>query len=229
MGRVLVYSTAGNESELIKQKIDNDVEDVIVDVVGNETEMMKFLILNTVNVIVLNFDSLSSKKVQLTRDLRALGNTSALVILSPQMDHPTLKKMEKIYKSVIIQKPVRKNDLLGVIKKFMNEQTVPQRLSERFYTDNPSQVESFGTTAKTNTRMLNVSRTGAYLECNESPKFAVGDLIRLDVELNQLRKTRSVHAKVVWLSPLTSTSGGFGTGVHFIPDNQVYRHMLNMV
>lgn len=229
MGRVLVYSSAGNESELIKQKIDNDIEDVIVDVVNNETEMMKFLILNTVNVIVLNFDGLSAKKVQLTRDLRALGNTSALVILTPQIDHPTLKKMEKIYKSVIVQKPVRKNDLLGVIRKFMVDQIVPQRLSERFYTDSPSQIESFGTAAKTQTRMLNLSRTGAYLECNESPKFAVGDLIRLDVELNQLRKTRSVHAKVVWVSPLTSTAGGFGTGVHFIPDNQVYRHMLNMV
>ncbi len=229
MGRVLVYSSAGNESELIKQKIDNDIEDVIVDVVNNETEMMKFLILNTVNVIVLNFDGLSAKKVQLTRDLRALGNTSALVILTPQMDHPTLKKMEKIYKSVIVQKPVRRNDLLGVIKKFMYDQIVPQRLAERFYTDNPSQIESFGTAAKTQSRMLNVSRTGAYLECNESPKFAVGDLIRLDVELNQLRKTRSVHAKVVWVAPLSSTSGGFGTGIHFIPDNQVYRHMLNMV
>ncbi len=229
MGRVLVFSSANNESELIKQKIDNDVEDVIVDVVNSETEMMKFLILNTVNVIVLNFDGLSAKKVQLTRDLRALGNTSALVILTPQVDHPTLKKMEKIYKSVIIQKPIRRNDLLGILKKFMGDQIVPQRLAERFYTDNPSQIESFGTAAKTNSRMLNLSRTGAYLELNESPKFAVGDLIRLDVELNQLRKTRSVHAKVVWLSPLASTSGGFGTGVHFIPDNQVYRHMLNMV
>jgi Tfp pilus assembly protein PilZ len=229
LGRVLIYSTAGNESELIKQRIDNDVEDVIVDIVSSETDMMKFLILNTVNVIVLNFDSLSAKKVQLTRDLRALGNTSALVILSPQVDHPTLKKMEKIYKSVIVQKPVRKNDLLGVIKKFMGDQIVPQRLAERFYTDHPSQIESFGTAAKTNSRMLNVSKTGAYLETNESPKFAVGDLIRLDVELNQLRKTRSVHAKVVWVSPLHSSAGGFGTGIHFIPDNQVYRHMLNMV
>lgn len=190
---------------------------------------MKFLILNTVNLIVLNFDNLNSKKLQLARDLRTLGNSSAVVMLAPQVDLPLIKRMEKVYKSVLIQKPVKKNDLIGVIRKYLADQIVPQRLHERFHTDTKSSVEAFGSAARTNSKMLNISKTGAYLECPETPKFSVGDLVRVDVELEELKKIRSVHAKVVWVCPLNTQSSLYGAGVHFIPDNQIYKYMLNMV
>ncbi len=230
MSRVMIFSAIPNEADQIKQKLLDSLEEVAVDVIVNESDVMKHLVLNSIGVIVLNYDSVTPQKIQFAKDLRTLGNNSAIVVLAPQLDGQTLKKMEKIYKSTVIQKPVRRNDLVGVIAKYLRDQMVSQRLHERYVTNAPSQIESFGgEPQKTPSRMLNVSRTGAYLECPINPRFSVGDLVRLDVELADLNKTRSVHAKVVWISHQANRVGNFGTGVRFIPEREVYKHMLNMV
>lgn len=229
MNNILIFSTVAQESEIIKQKVLATISEVNVEVVLNESDMMKYLVLNTVSVIVLNFDSVTQQKLQLAKDLRTLGNTSAIIVLSPKLDNSLLKKTEKVSKSTVIQKPVRKNDLIGVIEKYIQEQSVSQRHHERYHTDTPTQIESFGSVTKTPSRMLNVSRTGAYLRCADVPGFAVGDLIRVDVQLLDLKKIRSVHAKVVWISQEGESDNQYGAGVCFIPEREVYRHMLNMV
>ncbi|MDZ4660957.1 MAG: PilZ domain-containing protein [Pseudomonadota bacterium] len=229
MNKILIFSTAVQESELIKQKLIDSIQEVTVETVLTESDMMKYLVLNSVSVIILNFDTVTQQRLQMAKDLRTLGNTSAIVVLAPTLENSLLKKTEKVTKSTVIQKPVRRNDLIGVIQKYILEQSVSQRHHERYHTDAPTQIESFGSEGKTSSRMLNVSRTGAYLQCADSPGFAVGDLVRVDVQLSDLKKVRSVHAKVVWISQEGETDDRFGTGVCFIPEREVYKHMLNMV
>jgi hypothetical protein len=59
--------------------------------------------------------------------------------------------------------------------------------------------EKYGSAAKSNFRMRNLSRSGALLYIlKSSESFKKGDILRLAVNLEQLKKIKVLSAEVIW-------------------------------
>lgn len=77
-------------------------------------------------------------------------------------------------------------------------------------------LEVYGRSYKINSRLANLSVTGAFLELTSSnyqPKQ--GDLVRITVPLQKVNKTYTLHGQVVW-------SRGLGLGVSFLKDKDLH-------
>lgn len=77
-------------------------------------------------------------------------------------------------------------------------------------------LEVYGRTFKINSRLANLSVTGAFLELTSSgyqPKQ--GDLVRITVPLQKLNKTYTLHGQVIWIR-------GLGVGVTFLKDKDLH-------
>jgi hypothetical protein len=77
-------------------------------------------------------------------------------------------------------------------------------------------LEVYGRNFKINSRLSNLSVTGAFLELASSnyvPKQ--GDLVRITVPLSKVNKTYTLHGQIVW-------SRGLGVGVSFLKDKDLY-------
>jgi len=229
MQRILLFSTANGESSVIKKKIEESLDQVIIESCKDEHELMKNIVTKLYRLVVLNIDTYSIEKLQLARDLRTLGNSSPIVILAPSLEKEVIDRVERLFNVVILEKPLRKGDLVGVIQKFLKSDPVSQRFDQRYFTNEKVVFEPFGTAMRVKSTMLNLSKTGAYIECEKNPNVVIGDLVRMSVDLDEINKKHCVHGKVVWIQPKAKKSTTYGAGVHFISDSEIYQHMLNMV
>jgi hypothetical protein len=65
----------------------------------------------------------------------------------------------------------------------------------------PVSSEKYGIGTRANLRMKNVSKTGALLRIIRSSEFfKKGDLLRLTVDLFELKKKKIVNAEIIWLN-----------------------------
>ena len=96
-----------------------------------------------------------------------------------------------------------------------------QKPAKRFLTKELSFVEVYGKPDFIPAQLKNLSATGACLELdpNQTENLAKGDIVRLIVKLNDLKKDRVVNAEVIWVK-------GREAGLCFIPPNQVLDKLL---
>lgn len=92
----------------------------------------------------------------------------------------------------------------------MNEKTTPQPVAKRYQTREPARVEIVIKKAVLFCRMNNLSKTGAFFEIiNSHFTPRVGEIIRVTVNLKQVKKVHTIKGEVVWAK-------GLGFGVAFI-------------
>lgn len=94
--------------------------------------------------------------------------------------------------------------------------------AERFVTKEIAHIEVFGRhVKKIVARMVNVSSTGAFFEMSQTdyvPKE--GDMVCVTVHLSSLKKSRVVHAQVVW-------NRGLGFGIQFMSKDEIVSKMIS--
>ncbi|MCC2678503.1 MAG: PilZ protein [Pseudobdellovibrio sp.] len=96
------------------------------------------------------------------------------------------------------------------------ENTANLNVAKRHATKEIAILEVYGRSYKINSRLANLSITGAFLELTSSnyqPKQ--GDLVRITVPLQKVNKTYTLHGQVVW-------SRGLGVGVSFLKDKDLH-------
>ena len=96
----------------------------------------------------------------------------------------------------------------------MNEKINSQPVAKRFQTREPARVEIVGKKAVLFCRMNNLSKTGAFFEIMNShftPRR--GEIVRVTVNLKQIKKTHVINGEVVWAK-------GLGFGVVFTKHNE---------
>lgn len=94
--------------------------------------------------------------------------------------------------------------------------------AERFVTKEIAHIEVYGRhVKKIVARMVNVSSTGAFLEMSQTdyvPKE--GDMVCVTVHLSSLKKSRVVHAQVIW-------NRGLGFGIQFMGRDEIVTKMIS--
>lgn len=85
-----------------------------------------------------------------------------------------------------------------------------KEIATRYMTQEMAVLEVYGRIGKITCKMSNLSKSGAFFEIvNSSFIPKKGDLVRVSVNLGQIKKRYNLEAEVVWCR-------GLGLGVNFI-------------
>lgn len=106
--------------------------------------------------------------------------------------------------------------IVGVSKKLLIARSVPQQLHYRFSTNQLTIMEVAQSGAYTMSNMYNLSKGGAYCEYDKDFDLPIGEVVKIRVHLQEVRKERSLPAKVVWKTREGAYSGRYGVGLRFI-------------
>lgn len=108
-----------------------------------------------------------------------------------------------------LRKPYDVPTLVGLVRSMLLARVVRQQVHKRFTTSQEAEVESpIGT--KIQSRVVNLSKGGACLEFITPSPLKTGDQVKVKLELKDLNRTYTVHAKVVWVGEESNRGSGFG-------------------
>lgn len=94
---------------------------------------------------------------------------------------------------------------------------------KRYSVSLPVSSEKYGVGTRASLRMKNVSKTGALLHVTRTVEFfKKGDLLRLTVDLFELKKSKIVNAEIVWQEKDK-------IGVSFIMPDEVIKKLFRQV
>jgi Tfp pilus assembly protein PilZ len=97
----------------------------------------------------------------------------------------------------------------------------------RYETNQPLEIHSLNNSQAISTKMLNISYGGLQCSFMSESEFKMGDYVRLNIKLNELNKTHSLNAKVVWVEDKKQASKKMGLA--FVSNQDMYTKMLNYV
>lgn len=178
-------------------------------------------------LIVTNFDNLGDIVFKHVRNLRSVIDKTPLMVLGKVQNPTLIQQISQISNTHVLDKPCSEKDFKGVAHKIFNEEQVYQRFHRRFATEEKAFLEIYGKNIEAETRLLNLSKGGAYLEIPARSPIKVGDLLRINVDLKETHSAHRMHGRVVWTRPVQAQPDSLGLGVAFIRAADVFREMQN--
>lgn len=175
------------------------------------------------NLLVYNCQHFNSSMRGHIKDWRSQGYLGPVVILVKVPNTKILDGFADLRNVTIIEKPYENKDLVGIVSKYLGEDKVSQRKHRRFLTDQKAVLESYNKDFTGDTTILNISKGGAYI-VGDLTDISKGDLLRVCFDLDQIKKSRTMSAQVVWKS---KHAGEHSAGLKFITKSQVYDTLLN--
>lgn len=166
--------------------------------------------------------------LQYIRDLRQQGYFNPALIVADAVDIPGFVNVSDKLKCHLLLKPFEYKALRGITQKLMLSRQLPQQMHRRFHTQQKAVLETYISGDVIPSQMFNLSVGGAYFEFDGKMRVAVGDLVRLKVNLYDVSREHSVNARVVWTTR-KGIQGGVGVGVRFIKGDDIYRHLMDKV
>jgi Tfp pilus assembly protein PilZ len=160
------------------------------------------------------------------RNLKAVVDTVPLLVIGKAEQLELRNRIANVVHTLVLERPYTDKDLSGLVNTIFGPGTIYQREHRRFSTAQPAFVEVYGKNVESESMMLNLSRGGAYVELPNTDEIVIGDLMRLMIDLDEMKTNYRMHAKVVWAGGPTR-AGHRGFGVEFIRPGDVFREMQN--
>lgn len=209
------------------QKVKADLESrlpyqVVLSFGKNETENL--LLKQGVQLFILDTKKFSHEELQFLVEIRNLGYIYPVLVLAEKVREMAVVGSK--FKAHVLEKPYDPKALLGVTRKLMVQKAINQQIHKRFKTHQSTKIESYITAETHDSKMFNLSRGGAYVELLHKPAISVGDLVRVQVPLAEVDRQHEVNAKVIWTTRKGAYSGGFGVGLRFVAEREVYRQVM---
>lgn len=223
---ILILGRSATEGEVLREKISKN-KLYRVECVETASRALNHFMTRQTDLVILNIDLFTRDKIPLAANIRGAGFEFPILILSRVIAGDTYTTIEKLGKSLILEKPYEDKDLWGLLEKMIQGQIARQRYHRRFYTNQNAALEPFHSAKKLEGRLCNLSRGGAYLEHNQEGGFQQGELVKVNVDLSSVSRAYSVNAKVVWSKPATNGPLSGSIGVEFLKTGDVYRNLLS--
>lgn len=226
--QVLLIGKRNEEVVALKQQL-TKTTGYEVELVSVAQRAIQRITAGKVDLCVFNFDLFTKDKIKLASDLRSLGYDFPVLVLSRIISTDSYEAIRNMHNTILLEKPFEQKDLHGLSEKLINGTNVHQRHHRRFYTNQKALISPFQGGDATLAKLFNLSRGGAYLESTEKPKVKKGDIVQVNVQLNEVYRQYNVNAKVIW----TTTDGLWGTGsgygIEFLKAKDVYRDLLHKI
>jgi DNA-binding NarL/FixJ family response regulator len=221
--RVLMIGKRNGETIAIRNSLDREKR-FRVEIATTAKTAIQRITTQNMNLVVFNLENFTKDKIRLASDLRELGYGFPVLVLSQIVAPDTFNEVSRMYQTVLLEKPFESKDLIGITDKLVLGRPVQQRFHKRFYTNQMANISLFGG-GDLSAKIYNLSRGGAYIE---TPKVELteGDLMRVNVSLNEVHRLYNVDARVIWKTKRGMWSGEPGYGLEFIKGTDVYRGLL---
>jgi Tfp pilus assembly protein PilZ len=214
--KIVLASVSEEENLILKKKIDPLVEEL-----GD----MRFLSvrpqgLATVldpnsSLVVVNVLNYTKEIRASVLSIRAAGYTGPVLVISKVESQEAIKELQNMTNTVFLEKPFEVRDLQGIVRKFLNDSNVYQRIHRRYNTVMSADVEWIDSRPNTSSTLFNLSKGGAYIELAENSQVKKGDQLKVYITLDEIQKSYAMQAKVVWCSS-EGMNGGCGVGLEFL-------------
>ncbi|MDZ4084674.1 MAG: PilZ domain-containing protein [Bdellovibrionales bacterium] len=231
--QIILASRTEQENAILRKKLNSLVEIVPggARITTTRPQATKLELGGNPDLVIFNFNDWNQNELQFVEGLRKEGYERMIMILA-KADAPTaVQNLALLERVVYLEKPFEIRDLVGIAEKAISQQTVAQRIYRRFNTEQQATVEFSGGETGGNraieSRIFNMSKTGAYLELNSLQDVSVGETVKLRMELEDVSRTYVMPAKIVW-TQIMGRTGGTGVGVHFTGRGAVRRHIFQV-
>lgn len=173
--------------------------------------------------LVVEPDDFNSKRLLDISRLRKSNEDYPILLIANSANLNDLNKIKKMRSTILLERPFSNSDLAGVSVKLLAREKVFQRIFRRYLVNLDASLESFKNGKTSPAHLLNLSKGGVFAE--SSGEFERGDIVFLDVALNEISRKHRLNARIVWVSP--SQNGNKQLGINFIPQEEIYRELLH--
>ena len=226
MHKVLIASKSESENILIQKRLVAITEKVgEIDFFGTRPVSVPSLIDARFSLLIYNCQHFSSAFRGKINHWRSLGYLGPIMLIAKVPDPKQIDHFLDIQNLTVIEKPYENRDFQGIAMKYLTASNVEQRRFRRFYTRQKATLESYTKNYNSESLISNISRGGAHIT-GELGDLTKGDLIRVNFELNELNRNRTMSAEVVWTSGNESQNDR-SAGLRFVPKSKVYDSLLH--
>lgn len=179
------------------------------------------------NLLLYESNIFAEADLQLIKDLRGQGFFYPSLIVAKTFEIQNRAAVLEKCKAHFMEKPFEFKALRGVTQKLMLSRAVPQQMHKRFATQQNAVIEPYNTSDVINSQMFNLSVSGAYCEFANKARLAIGDLVKVRINLDDIARERSVNARVIWTTRKPTSGTGSGIGLRFVKSNDVYQQIMD--
>lgn len=223
--KILLISKPSYEQRQIISKLDSD-PDLDTIVCHTSADSIKKLKEQKISLLVLNIDNFDFKKIKIAENLRNLGFDFPLLTLANSISLNAYLKIEQMPNTVLLEKPFKVKDLLGLARKLIDGEPVKQQVHKRFNTKQDVKLEVYPEGDIVKSTMTNLSKGGAKFSLDSETLVHIGDIIRMNVSLNSLQKKYDVHGQVVWRNKLEASDDSNQLGIKFLNADEIYSNLM---
>lgn len=226
--RVILASRAEHENALLQKKLQplSELFPQGLRMISTRPLAARLEVSGDPDLVVFNFNDVNPEELKALSDLRHEGYSKMVLILGKSSSPTMVANLRALDRVVYLEKPFENRDLVGIAEKSILKGEVAQQIHRRFNTEQQALVE-FGEGRPVGSRVLNMSKTGAYLELNTLQDVRIGDEVKLRLDLDDMKRTYVMPARIVW-SQVMGRTGGTGVGVHFTGRGAVKRHIVQL-
>jgi Tfp pilus assembly protein PilZ len=228
MQRVLLSCNSMDDAHFIKNYIETELPYEVL-IVQDQNEIQNHLRQKTFHLMVLQTGNLAQQDIVYAQQLRTTGFNYPMLMMTDAIGEISIEEVHNKYKICFLERPFELKTLKGLARKLMMTRQVPQQVFRRYRTNLNATVETFISGERYHSQMFNLSRGGAYFEMEKRPAVNVGDLLRLKVNLADMEREHQFHGRIVWTTHKGHAAGGYGLGVKFMKNTDIYRTLLDKV
>ncbi len=228
MQKLLLEFSNLDEARLVKRDFEKELPFEVFNSAQKE-ETNQVLDKRSIQLIIAQSRDFQQPEADRILELRSLGYTYPILYIVDRSSSLSERFSSEEARVVFIEKPFELRTLRGLARKLMTARAVSKQQFRRFPTNQTVYLENFASGENIETSMFNLSKGGAYFEVDKKPGLGVGELLRLKFHLDQVDKEHQIHGRVIWTTPKGHSSGGYGIGVKFIKQEDIYRHLLQSV
>ena len=177
-------------------------------------------------LVILNHNDYGNREHDDLLELRESGYHGPILVTAKVRAPEAITPLKAMSDVVFLEKPYEPRDLEGMVRKFLYEREVSQRIHRRYETAQEAEIEPYGKNSKFNSRVRNLSAGGAYIELISAAPLLEGELVRVKFDLSEMNRTYTMPARVVWAKKAPNKSSS-AIGVEFIGPGDVRRLLVN--
>lgn len=223
--RVILASMSDEENQILKKKFE-DLEKIFgpLEFFSGNPHQALYKADRECSMVVINLQHFRSGQSEMIKQFRSKGYLGPILIIARPYSPDVFKECEAYENVSMLERPYEQKDLMGIAVKFLRTRQVKQRIFRRYNTNQTAEVEHFTKESKCMTKVQNLSKGGAYIESPHDFDCQVGEILRLNIMLNELDRQHVVPARIVWKRP--GEQGTLGIGVEFIKSDEIYKYLM---
>ena len=215
-----IDSTGAHQNETLRI-LRKDLHDEKVENVLGASEALNLLKSKIMRMVILDCKDFMVNELSFIMALEDLGYRVPILVLSYESEFVKLVEDRRKTGAHFTMKPIDPMQIVDLTRKLMLRQRLPRRVNKRYLTNELATLEKLAGGKDIDMKVFNLSMGGAYCECGMGSQVAVGDLVRLNVDLTESQNRHVLNAKVVWRTSKDYAFGKQGVGLQFIRQKEI--------